>query len=289
MSDVELDNLLSGVEPEPEAPEPETPEVENEPAQEGEDYGMSEQVEQEESDDNEEQQADTDDYGNEKAAPRTYTEDEVNERINKAVRERLSRFERNQQPQQEQQAYQQAKQQHQGFEYDENASGDWQQQLKDFIRTTYQEMGQEQQQQAIQRQEQAAQEEFAQKFHQGMERFNDFREVVSAQPVSDAMTMGLRGVNDPAAFIYAASKRQPEELRRISELSDPYRQMVEIGRLEERMRTNKKATKAPRPVSNTESDITSTTKANNKKQEDDIDYLLAQNDKRRAANRLRRR
>ena len=75
---------------------------------------------------------DYDDYGNTKTPPRTYTEEEVNERINKAVRERLSRGDNtNQQPTQ-----QQVVQQAQGFEYNPDSEESWEGQLEKFVRRT---------------------------------------------------------------------------------------------------------------------------------------------------------
>ncbi len=116
-------------------------------------------------------------------------------------------------------------------------------------------MATDQQRQERERQEHRAQQEFAQKFTKGMERFGDFREIVGAQPIDDAMTLSLRAMNDPTAFIYAASKRHPKELERISKLPDPYARMVEMGRLEERMRKNKPTTKTPRPLGRTKEDV----------------------------------
>lgn len=191
-----------------------------------------------------------DDYGNEKPKPRTYTEDEVNERINKAVRERLSRGNH-----QEQQQVQQAQNQvEKNFEYDENSDVPWQQQLETFVERTVTKMTQKQHQQQEHQVEMQAQQEFRDKFSRGMDRFNDFVDVVSSQPVTPAMTAAMRGIEDPAAFIYAASKRHPQELQRISGLRDPYAQMVEMGKLEERMRKKPQGTNAPKPVSRTRED-----------------------------------
>lgn len=50
-----------------------------------------EEHEEPEAEEPKEREEDYDDYGNTKTPPKTYTEEEVNERINKAVRERLSR------------------------------------------------------------------------------------------------------------------------------------------------------------------------------------------------------
>lgn len=252
---------------EPEPPEqddiaePETPDEPTEPTEQAE--------------------GDTDDYGNEKPKQeaKTYTEEEVNERINKAVRERLARLKDNQQVP-NQQPTQQQKQQaaDAGFQYDENSSQDWQQQLKAFIRQTNEEVQREQYQRQVAEREQQAQMEFEEKFHNGMSKFQDFREVVGSQPITDAMTVATRAMKDPAAFLYAASKRHGDELRRISALSDPYTQMVEMGRLEERMRKSKGISQAPRPLGATREDGSIREPEN---RELSIEDLMAQADERK--------
>jgi hypothetical protein len=187
-----------------------------------------------------------DDYGNEKAAARTYTEEEVNEMFRK-------RYKRgNQQQQPEQQQYQQPiqpTQQPSGqFEYNPDSGDNWQQQLEQFVEQTIDRRTQRQVSQQYQQQEQEAATQFRDKFERGMDKFSDFYEVVAQQPVDEAMTLALRGINDPASFIYAASKRHPTELQRIANLRDPYAKITEMGKLEERMRKTAAATKAPRPV-----------------------------------------
>lgn len=231
-------------EPEPETPEVPEPEIqapESDPEPEPQDDGES------------------DEYGNpiKKQEPKTYTEDEVNERINRAVRERIERMERNKPTQEQKQQAEQA-----GFEYDKNADGDWQQQLKDFIANTYKEITQKEQQdkqrqaqeQQMQR-EQAAMQEYEQKFSQGMQRFDDFIDVVGNKQLTDPMVLASRSMRDPAAFFYAAAKNHGAELDRISKLSDPYQQMTEIGRLEERMKKSKPTTKAPKPIGRVTGDM----------------------------------
>ena len=142
-------------------------------------------------------------------------------------------------------------------------------------------MGQRQIAQQQAQKEQKAEAEFVEKFTHGMERFNDFRDVVSAQPVTDAMTLALRGVNDPAAFIYAASKRHPAELQRISQIKDPYSQIVEMGKLEERMKKQPQGTQAPRPISrNTENAPMAEKK---KSGEPSIEDLIARSEQKKIA------
>lgn len=167
------------------------------------------------------------------------------------------------------------------FEYNPNNEQDWQQQLSDFVKHTVTNMHHEQQQQQISAREQYQEMEFRKKFTQGMERFGDFREVVGKLPMDDDMTRALRGMDDPTAFIYAAAKRQPGEIERIAKLADPYKRMVEMGKLEERMRRNKPTTKAPRPLGRTREDAT--TKIIPKEKEATGDDLLAKADAKRLA------
>jgi hypothetical protein len=226
--------------------------------------------------------SDLDDYGNTKGKPKVYTEEEVNERINKAIRERLARGNAGQQ-----QAQAQPQQPQQEFAYNPDSAENWEQQLERFVETTVSKMGQKQVQQQHQQREAEAEANFRDNFTNGMARFSDFREVVQQQPITDDMTRALRGIKDPSAFIYAASKRHPQELQRISQLQDPYSQIVEIGKLEERMRKTATLTNAPKPVGRTQDD--GITKPIPKKRDDTIEDLIAKSDaKRRAALDARR-
>jgi len=260
---------------------------------EPEEYSVAAETNQEEeakpkeevsSDDNE-----VDDYGNErpKQESKTYTEDEVNERINKAVRERLARLKESQPAVNQQPTQQQAQQaQEAGFEYNPDSAQDWQQQLKQFIRQTNEEVQRETYQQQQTQREQAAQAEFEDKFHNGMSKFRDFRDVVGSQPITDAMTVATRAMKDPAAFLYAASKRHSDELKRISSLQDPYTQMVEMGRLEERMKKTKGTSQAPRPLGQTREDGSI---KEPEKRELTIEELIMASDARRLKNMRNRR
>lgn len=222
-----------------------------------------------------------DEYGNAKEKPRTYTEDEVNERINKAVRERLAR---GQQTTQQQQQQTQASQE--GFEYNPRSSEPWQQQLEGFVENTVSKMTQRQTQQQQAQKDQQIQAEFETKFHNGMSKFSDFVDVVGSQPISDAMTIATRAMSDPAAFLYAASKQHAPELQRIANLQDQYSQMVEMGKLEERMRKNKTATKAPRPLSRKQEDGSM---PHSTKKQETIEDLIAQSDAKRRSRMVSRR
>jgi hypothetical protein len=218
-----------------------------------------------------------DEYGNEK------------EPENEAIRERLARQARKHQAEiddlRAQLANQGASAQIQkaakDFEYDPESSGDWQQQLASFVKQTVNSMSREQEEAQTRQREINAQQEFESKFRDGMQRFDDFREVVSNLPfeISNPMTLATRGMENPAAFLYAAAKRNPQDLERISKIRDPYAQMTEMGKLEERMRKNKPTTKAPRPLGRDVDDAT--TKVTSKKKELSGDDLLARADQKR--------
>ncbi len=216
------------------------------------------------------QSSDLDEYGNAKEKSKLYTEEEVNERINKTIRERLrNRAENPQSPANPQ-----------TINKDGANSEDWQEQLEGFIEQTINKRTERESTAQAQAREQAAYEEFHGKFQQGMGRFGDFHEVVKSTDFDDPMAQALRGIKDPAAFAYAAAKRHPEELARIRSISDPYAKMVEIGRLEERMKKQAVTTRAPKPVSRTVEDSTTKTKP---RESNSIDDLIAKNDAKRLA------
>jgi len=221
-----------------------------------------------------------DEFGNEKAPPRTYTQDEVNEMFRK-------RFKNHAPQQSTEQIQQQANEAARGFEYNENSDVPWQQQLEHFVEQTFHKISQKEQQKQIQARENAAENEFRERFTTGMERFNDFKEVVEVQPVTQYMTMALRGMKDPTAFIYAASKRAPTELQRISQIHDPYAQIVEMGKLEERMRKSPTKTNAPKPVARTRDDGKMSMQTE-KKGESIEDLIARAESKKRAQNNQRR-
>lgn len=249
---------------------------------EPEEHGEPEEQREEEHTKKEE---DYDDYGNVKAPPKTYTEEEVNDRINKAIRERLARVNNNQGQQPTQQ---QVAQKAQDFDYNPDSAESWETQLAKFVEKTVTDMGQKQAQQQKQMQDEQHQAEFEDKFSRGMNRFGDFREVVGAQPITDPMTYALREMQDPAAFIYAASKRNPKELARISSLASPHAQMMEMAKLEQSMRKQSSGTKAPKPISRSREDASMPTQT--KKKEASIEDLIASSEaKRRAQLEAKRR
>jgi hypothetical protein len=183
----------------------------------------------------------TDEYGNEIPKARTYTEEEVQ----RMIRDRLSRGQYAQQTQQQQQQVQQAAQ---SFEADPNSEQSWEVQLEAFVEKTIEKNQTKQQQKQMEIQEQRAQAEFEIKFSQGMAKYPDFVSVVEGKPITDSMMRAARSMKDPAAFIYAASKQHPKEVERIAAIRDPYEQIAEVGRLEERMKKAKATSAAPKPL-----------------------------------------
>lgn len=258
---------------EPEAPETddyEPEEDEKEPEESGGEHDSGYDADEYSSEDAPEgsETGDIDDYGNERPAPKTYTEDEVNERINRAVRERLERFERNKPSPSE------MPQQKPG-----QSEADWQRELMLLVDQTIDARESRKQQQEIQYREQQIQAEFEHKLGTGMQRFSDFREVVGQHEITDPMTLATRAMKDPAAFLYAAAKRAPEELARIAKIADPYAQMTEMGKLEERLKKSKAATSAPKPLSRIKEDAT--TPKPKKKAGDSVEDLIAAADAKR--------
>lgn len=231
-----------------------------------------------------EQKPDYDEYGNEK------------QRMSKGMQDRLDRKDRKHQAEieqreqeiqnlrnqlQQQGASREVQKAAKDFEYNENADGDWYQQLTAVIKETVGSMTRDENERHRQQQEHAANREFEARFRNGMNRFDDFVEVVGGFEMTPAMTAGTRGMKDPAAFLYAAAKRNPQDLERIAKLKDPYAQIAEIGRLEERMIRNKPSTKAPRPLSRSNDDAGM---PQPKKQDtgSSIEDLIAQHDKKKA-------
>lgn len=234
------------------------------------------------SDSNEEPERD--EYGNEK------------ERMSKGMKDRLDRKEKQYQREVEQRdreihelraqlanqgASREVQQAAQDFEYDPNATGDWQQQLAQFVRQEVSSMTRENIEKEERNRDLEAQRVFEDKFRDGMSRFDDFNDVITnlGFEITNPMTLATRGMDNPAAFLYAAAKRNPQELERISKMRDPYAQITEMGKLEERMRKNKPVTKAPRPLGKISEDATDKVKAKDKVSSGDD--LLAKADAKR--------
>lgn len=251
--------------------EPDNIEEDNGNDEENEDKPVKEEVEE-------------DEYGNTK------------ERMSKGMKDRLDRKEKQHQKEIEQREYEinqlrsqlssagashQVQQAAKDFEYDADAQGDWQQQLASFVKQTVQSMTKETEEAQNRQQEAQVQAEFETKFKNGMHKFDDFQHVISSLPfeISNPMTLATRAMDNPAAFLYAAAKRNPQDLERISKIRDPYAQMAEMGKLEERMRKNKPMTKAPRPLGRTPEDSSSKPKPKDK--DNSGDDLLAKADAKR--------
>ena len=171
----------------------------------------------------------------------------------------------------------------QNFQYDPDSEQSVTEQLETFIEQTITKLTTKRYEQEQQLQEQKIQAEFEEKLVNGMQRFHDFRDVLSELPceITNPMTYATRAMTDPAAFLYAAAKRHPEELERISKMRDPYAQIAEMGKLEERMRRNKPTTKAPRPLGRTPEDASIPVPKN--KKEESIEDLIAKSDSKRLA------
>ena len=195
--------------------------------------------------------ADVDDYGTEiPKQEKVYTQAEVDARINEAIRRRLKEKGEESRP------IQQSQQPQQQFEYDANATDNWEVQLESFIENTLTKREQKLQQDQWNRQEQDTQANFEVKFNTGAAKYADFEQTVLGKPITPQMVIATRGMDDPAAFIYAAAKTQAPELDRISKIHDPYAQAIELGRLEERMRKARgSVSKAPKPIEQPRGDV----------------------------------
>ncbi len=266
--------------------ESEAPEYEDEPEPK-EDTDIEDDETSEESDaEHAKVESEEDEYGNTK------------ERMSKGMKDRLDRKEKQHQREIEQReqeinnlrsqlsqsgASQDVQKAAKDFEYNEDAEGNWQQQLASFVKQTVQSMTKEQDEAQNRQQEAQAQQEFEAKFRNGMNKFDDFQQVITSLPfqITNPMTLATRAMDNPAAFLYAAAKRNPQDLERISKIRDPYAQMAEMGKLEERMRKNKPTTKAPRPLGRTMDD--STIKSKPKDKDSSGDDLLAKADAKRLA------
>ena len=184
-----------------------------------------------------------DEYGTEIAKPeKVYTKAEVEAMI----RDRVARMKQTDFPQQQQAQQPQETQQ---------PDGDWAA-LESFIDHTLSKREQKIAEQQWQRQAQEAQAQFEVKFNEGVAKYADFEQVVQGKPLTPQMVLATRGMNDPAAFIYAAAKTQPKELERIASIGDPMAQAVEMGQLAERMRkARSQVSQAPRPIDAPKGDV----------------------------------
>lgn len=283
----------ASTEPKQDTQEPATQEPEQTTDEPKDEYAHLNEDETKEDKESETQDDSKDDYGTEikKGEERLYTQEELDrissERTNKAVRERFERMQRNN-PEQAQDIQQQAVDYAKdNIEYDPNSSESWQQQLESFVEQTLTKMQQKAMQQQQQQAKQQEEQEFHQKFQQGMARYPDFKDVVGKQPFTDTMTETLKGFDDPTAFAYNAAKHMPKELERISKLQNRHKQMIEIARLDERMRTdaNKKTSRTPKPTQKVKQDVPS---AHKDTRNSNVTELIAQSEKEQMARFNRR-
>lgn len=197
-----------------------------------------------------------DDYGQPiTKAEKTYTQEEVE----KMMRDRNSRgeFAKQEITKAIQEALaQQGLSLNQSQAPQEEGEPDWQYELKTLVKETFKEITKEQQiaqMEEIRRQQQA---EFEIKFNTSAAKYPDFEQVVVGKPLTPEMVFATRGMSDPAAFLYAAAKTQPQELERISKIHDRFVQAVELGKLEERMRRSKVShSSAPKPIDMVKGDM----------------------------------
>jgi hypothetical protein len=180
-------------------------------------------------------------------------------------------------------------QQHQQLEQaaqkiDAHSEEDWQRQFATMVEQTVHNMTTKKQQEYQRAENLRLEQDFQKKLFSGMDKFGDFRETIRdvGCEITDHMTNATRSLDDPAAFLYAASKRHPEELKRISQLRDPYAQVREIGKLEEKMRKNKAGTNAPRSLGKTREDA-SFPVSRDKKKSESLDDMLVKDSARRLA------
>lgn len=190
--------------------------------------------------------AETDEYGLEIPKPRMYSEEEVQ----RMMRERLARG-HNAQPQQ-QVAQQQAAE---GFTPDPESTDSWEVQLDAYIDRRIDKREQKASTEAAQRQETEIQAKFEANFTTGMNKHKDFTATVGKLPITNSMMMALRGHENPATFLYAAAKMQPEEVKRIAAMPDPFMQAKALGELDAKMKKVKRMPGAPAIIKPVTSDV----------------------------------
>jgi len=131
--------------------------------------------------------------------------------------------------------------------------------------------------------EEARQIEWQTKFESGTKKYEDFWPTVNKTPITSTMMIATRAMENPAAFLYAAAKLQPAELTRIAGIQDYATQMVEMGKLEERMKRSTAVTKAARPLGRIHAD--SFDEPAEKKREKTIDERVRE-DEQKKLNRI---
>lgn len=228
---------------------------------------------QDDSSDDDNDSNEVDDYGNPISKPKMYTEEEVQAMIRKRLRDRHSE----QTPQQQQEVTEAAK----DFKADPASDDSWESQLAQFVEKTIKNVAEKEKNEAWKKEQAISQAEFEEKFTSGMGKYKDFETVVKGKPISNAMMMATKGMDDPAAFLYAACKQHPQELERIAKIPDHVEQIASIGRLEERMKKAKLVTTTPKPSRKISGD------ASDKMPERSIDQLIASHAKSKIMDKRR--
>lgn len=190
-----------------------------------------------------------DEYGTKVGKPKTYTEEEVQNMI----RDRLKRGRHSENQEGQQERQEAAK----DFTPDQESGESWEEQLDRHIDKHLDKKSREAKEREWKAEEQQKQDEFEVKFSQGMAKYKDFGDVVGSKPVTGAMMLAARTMENPAAFLYAACKQQPKEIERIASIKDPVTQATEIGRLEERMKKARTITSSPKPPAKIKGDASS--------------------------------
>lgn len=287
-----IDDLLAGgkTDTQPATPEHQYDEEENESLHS--EYEQEDEIEPSESheqdseeaadSDDSETQSHEDDYGNKKDD----LSKNMQKRLDKIEKKHAAEIAQLQRQLEEAGASKQMKQAAQDaadkFEFDPNSEVEFEEQFAAMVRKTLIKEEQVRAQELRQKEEYQEMQNFKGRFEKGMNRFDDFVEVVENQPIDDAMTLALRGVSDPAAFIYAASKRMPQELERISKLKSPHDRYAEMIRLETKLKATKTGSKTPKPIGRIADDA-HIPDSPRKKSEESIEDLIAKSESKKLA------
>jgi hypothetical protein len=195
-------------------------------------------------DDKLETESPIDEYGNPVEKTKTYTEED----LQRIVRERLARSKYESQQQSQQQTSQPKE--------ETQTEDDWEKELNKRIDQRVESREKEYRDQLWKEKQYKKHMEWEDKFNSDMNKYPDFKEVVSGKPITDDMLIATKTLNNPGSFIYAASKLHAQELERISKIDDPDSQKFEIGRLHERMiKERKSATSTGKPLDPPKGDL----------------------------------
>lgn len=213
------------------------------------------------SNDSEQKESATDDYGNSVAKKeRTYTQAEVEQMMrDRNSRGEFAELEAERVRKEALMAAQEALRLSQSQQATNESEGeeDWKEEFRSLIKETLTAEQQAAQERSWRAEAQRQQAEFEIKFNTGAAKYEDFEQVVVGKPLTPQMVMATKAMSDPAAFIYAAAKTQAAELERISKIPDALSQAVELGKLEEKMRKSRNTTSsAPRPIEQMKGDVT---------------------------------